>query len=139
MFWSVDKLRCSVDNFLACKWTLAFFEPYIEPRYIAVQYIIANWTIAKCKAFLLDRWLLSNLQKYTISKLHQKNTIILYYYGMFQCGGVFTLYFIGTFDPGWGCVQLTRQLQNCIKFSHNSPNHPKFTSIVTSIKYWKSK
>ena len=41
----------------------------------------------------------------------KKHTIILYYYGMFQCGGVFTLYFIGTFAPGWGCVQLTRQLQ----------------------------
>lgn len=72
-----------------------------------------------------------NVQKASYAKKH---TIILHYYGMFQCGGVFTLYFIGAFATGWGCVQLTRQLQNCIKFSHNSLNHLKFTSIVTSIK-----
>ena len=65
----------------------------------------------------------------------QKYTIILYYYGMFQCGGVFTFSETAVFAPRWGCVQLPRQLQNCIKFSHNSQDHTKFTSIVTSIKY----
>ena len=139
MFWGVDKLRCSVDNFLACKWTLAFFEPYIEPRYIAVQYIIANWTIASVKHFYLTDSCYPTCKNTQKASYAKKHTIILYYYCMFQCGGVFTLYFIGTFAPGWGCVQLPCQLQNCIKFSHNSPNHPKFTSIVTSIKYWKSK
>ena len=65
----------------------------------------------------------------------KKYTIILYYYGMFTIPGIFTFSETAVFATGCGCVQLTRQLQNCIKFSHNSPNHPKFTSIVTSIKY----
>ena len=77
---------------------------------------------------------LSNLQKYTISKLHQKtynNTILLWYV---YHPGVFTFSETAVFAPRWGCVQLTRQLQNCTKFSHNSIIHPNMTSTSTSIK-----
>ena len=59
------------------------------------------------------------------------NTIILYYYGMFSYGGIFTFSVTAVFSPGQGCVLLKRKppnlnhrfyahFINCIKFPHNS-------------------
>ena len=73
-----------------------------------------------------------NTQKASYTQKIYNNTILLWHVSMWGCIYIFRN---GSLCPGWGCVQLTRQLQNCIKFSHNSPNHTKFTSIVTSIKY----
>ena len=73
------------------------------------------------------------------------NTIILYYYGMFSYGGIFTFSITAVFSPGQGCVLLKRKPPNlnhrfhtnpinCVKFSHNSLKIPKITSTPTSIK-----
>ena len=50
-----------------------------------------------------------NVQKTTCLYNH---TVILYYYGMFFYGGIFTFSETAVFSPGMGCVQLTRQLKN---------------------------
>ena len=100
---------------------------------------ISHCTIASVKHFYLTDGYCptcKNVQKASYTQKTYNNTILLWYV---YHPGVFTFSETAVFSPGWGCVQLTRQLQNCIKFSHNSPNHTKFTSIVTSIKYWKSK
>ena len=83
-----------------------------------------------------------NAQKTTY---HQINAVILYYYGMFLSGGIFTFSVTAVFFPGQGCVQLKRKppnlnhrfyahFINCVKFSHNSLKTPKITSIPTSKK-----
>lgn len=50
-----------------------------------------------------------NVQKTTCLYNHP---VILYYYGMFLSGGIFTFSETAVFSPGQGCVQLTRQLKN---------------------------
>ena len=85
-----------------------------------------------------------NAQNTTYVKNH---SIILYYYSMFlliHTPGVFTFSVSAAFLPGWGCVPLKRRppnpnhrfhthFINCIKFSHNSLESPKTTSVPTSI------
>ena len=73
------------------------------------------------------------------------HAIILYYYGMFLSGGIFTFSIMVVFSPGAGCVQLKRRppnlnhrfyahFINCVKFLHNSLKIPKLTSELTSTK-----
>lgn len=72
------------------------------------------------------------------------NAVILYYYGMFLYGGIFTFSVTAVFSPGQGCVQLKRRppnlnhrfythFINCVKITHNSPKLPKTASVPTSI------
>ena len=77
-------------------------EPYIEPRYIAVQYIIANWTIASVKYFCLTDSCCPTCKNTQKASYTKKHTIILYYYCMFQCGGVIYIIFHRGFCPRVG-------------------------------------
>ena len=47
----------------------SIFEPYIEPRYIAVRYIMSNWTIAIVKYFYLTYYIAASRQVFLLDKI----------------------------------------------------------------------
>ena len=77
-------------------------EPYIEPRYIAVQYIIANWTIASVKHFYLTDGCCPSCKNTQNPSYAKKHAIILYYYSIFIEGGCIYIIFHRDFCPRVG-------------------------------------
>ena len=59
-----------------------------------------------------------NVQKTTCIYNH---AVILYYYGMFLSGGIFTFSETAVFSPGQGCVLLKRKPPNLNHRFHTNP------------------
>ena len=113
-----------------------------DHRHIATLYHIHTLPYTRNTSPLAISLSCKNVQKTTYLYNH---AIILYYYGMFLSGGIFTFSITAVFHPGAGCVLLKRRPPNlnhrfhtnpinCVKFSHNSLKIPKITSTPTSIK-----
>ena len=113
-----------------------------DHRHISTLYRSNTTLTPETPCPLSHRISCKNVQKTTYLYNH---AIILYYYGMFSYGGIFTFSVMAVFSPGQGCVPLKRRppnlnhrfyahFINCVKFSHNSPKTLKSTSELTSTK-----
>ena len=87
---------------------ILFFRTYIDARYIAVRYIMQNWTIANVKYFYLTYYIAASCQVFLLDKISYN-----------QVAEMQNIQVIAIFSPispyplAWGVFYIIKHLFDC--------------------------